>query len=46
MFKFKSTLIALTITFFMLAGFVNSSDAFEITDGETMMSLGYRHLYP
>ena len=32
MFKFKSTLIALAITFLMLAGFVNSSDAIEIIE--------------
>lgn len=32
MFKFKATLIALAITFLLLAGFVNSSDAFEIEE--------------
>ena len=32
MFKFKSTLIALAITFLMLAGFVKGSDAFEIEE--------------
>ncbi len=32
MFKFKTPIIALAITFLTLAGFVNSSDAIEITD--------------
>ena len=41
MFKFKSTLIALAITFLMLAGFVDSSDAFEIEKMEPNLWFTY-----
>ena len=48
MFKFKSTLIALAITFFMLAGFVNSSDAIEIVElrGYNGSNIDYYYGYP
>ena len=46
MFKFKTLIVALLLTFLMLAGFVNSSDAIEITnlsptDGKYKVTRGW-----